>query len=304
MHITACICTYRRPRLLGLSLATLARQETGGRFTYSVVVADNDPAGSARVVAEEFAAKSGVPVAYCVQPEQNIALTRNAALGQATGEYAAFMDDDEFAEPRWLLTLLETCERFDAAGALGPVRPHFETPPPSWIIRGRFCERPEHPTGMEMPWRLTRTGNVLFRRSIVEGLSEPFDPRFGNGGEDQDFFRRMIERGGKFVWCNEAPVHEVVPPERWRRRYMLKRALLRGQNERRMLTLGSILKSLLAVHLYALIIPVLVFFGQSVLMRYLIKFCDHLGKLLGALRFKPAGEGYLSAPGEPRPRPS
>jgi succinoglycan biosynthesis protein ExoM len=296
MHITACICTYQRPRLLGLLLEKLARQETDGRFTYSVVVADNDPAESARPVVEQFAQSSGVATVYCVQPEQNIALTRNAALARATGDFIAFMDDDEFAGPRWLVTMLDACEKFGAAGVLAPVRPHFETPPPAWIIRGRFCERPEHTTGTVLHWRQTRTGNCLFRRAILEGVAEPFDPRYGNGGEDQDFFRRMMERGGKFVWCNEAPVHEVVPPERWQRRYMLKRALLRGQNEKGMLTLGSLAKSLVAVVVYTLLLPVLVFSGQSVLMRFLIRLFDHLGKLLGALRFKPAGEGYLGAP--------
>ena len=134
----------------------------------------------------------------------------------------------------------------------------------------------------------------MFRRAILDGIAEPFDPRYGNGGEDQDFFRRMMQRGGKFVWCNEAPVLEVVPPERWKRRYMLRRALLRGQNEKGMLTVGSVAKSLVAVAVYTLLLPVLVFFGQSVLMRFLIRLFDHLGKLLGALRFKPAGEGYLS----------
>ncbi len=300
MHITACICTYRRPRLLGLALEHLARQETDGRFTYSVVVADNDPDGSARAVVDQFRTVSGLPVVYCIQPEQNIALTRNAALAQATGDFVAFMDDDEFAGPRWLVTLLAACEQFTAAGALGPVRPHFESPPPRWLIQGRFCERPEHPTGMEMTWRQTRTGNVMFRRSVVAGLAAPFDARFGNGGEDQDFFRRLMEGGERFVWCNEAPVHEVVPPERWTRRYLLRRALLRGQNERRLLTVGSILRSLVAVPAYALLLPVLCLFGQGVAMRYLVKLCDHLGKLLGALRFKPAGEGYLAGPAQPR----
>jgi len=39
----------------------------------------------------------------------------------------------------------------------------------------------------------------------------------------------MIERGHAFVWCNEAVVYEVVPPVRWRRTFMLRRALLRGK---------------------------------------------------------------------------
>ena len=38
-----------------------------------------------------------------------------------------------------------------------------------------------------------------------------------------------IEQGHYFVWCNEAPVYETVPPERWKKSVILKRALLRGK---------------------------------------------------------------------------
>ena len=125
--------------------------------------------------------------------------------------------------------MLKTCETYDAAG-LGPVRPHFEAPPPDWIIKGRFCERPEHETGTIVGWQESRTGNVLFRRSILDGTEEPFDSAFGTGGEDVDFFLRMAKRGCVFRWCNEGVVYETVPKERWTRTYMLKRALLRGRN--------------------------------------------------------------------------
>jgi len=47
-HITVCICTFKRPELLGQILESVAKQETNGLFTYSVVISDNDRAESAR----------------------------------------------------------------------------------------------------------------------------------------------------------------------------------------------------------------------------------------------------------------
>jgi succinoglycan biosynthesis protein ExoM len=294
MHICVCICTYKRTRLLKRLLGELARQNTAGAFTYSVVVADNDREQSAQAVVAEVAASSPVPIQYCVEPQQNIALVRNQAVANAQGDFIAFIDDDEFPPADWLLTAFRACDEYKADGVLAPVRPYFEHEPPQWLIKGRFCERPEHPTGYRLSWRETRTGNVLFRRRILEGVAEPFRREFGNGGEDQEFFKRMLERGGVFIWCNEAPVHEVVPPERCRRRYLLKRALQRGQAEKGLANFCGVCKSLVAVPFYAILLPFLLLAGQHWFMRYLIRLCDHAGKLAGAVGWKPLGSTYVS----------
>jgi glycosyltransferase involved in cell wall biosynthesis len=291
-HITVCICTFHRLALLGRLLERLGHQRTDNRFSYSIVVADNDSDQSAQTVVVRFAGRSQIKTLYCSEPRQNIALARNQALTLATGSHVAFIDDDEFPDPEWLLMLLEACENYDAAGVLGPVRPHFEKPPPNWIIRGRFCERPEYPTGRVMDWEECRTGNVLFRRDILTGVTEAFRPEFGTGGEDKDFFMRMTQRGHVFRWCNEGVVYETVPPARWRRTYMLRRALLRGRNSLkhpigRMNLIG---RSFLAVPAYSVILPFTMLLGHHVFMKYCIRFCDHAGRILALLGLNPVRE--------------
>ena len=294
ISVSVCICTYKRPAMLKRLLEKLAEQETGGRFAFSIVIADNDREESARQVVAEFKATSSIPAIYCVQPQQNIALTRNKALENASGDFVAFIDDDEFPEKYWLATLLQACEANKVDGVLGPVRPFFEQEPPAWLRRGRFCERPEHQTGSILGWRDTRTGNVLFRRCIIQDVPEPFRRELGNGGEDQDFFRRMMGEGHRFAWCNEAVAYETVPPQRWKRGYLFKRALLRGQNERHSLTIRSVAKSLIVVPIYLLLLPFLLLLGHHLFMGYAVKLLDHAGKLLGAVGIKPLGERYLN----------
>lgn len=291
-HITVCICTFRRPALLRRLLRDLRDQQPEGRFTFSVVVCDNDACLSARPVVEEFASRPGCAIVYCAEPRQNIALARNRAVAAASGEFVALIDDDEFPEPDWLRQMLATCERTAAGGVLGPVRPYFDSAPPRWIVNGGFCERPEHPTGTIMHWSKSRTGNVLFRRSLLLGMPDPFRPQFGTGGEDVDFFRRLSQRGALFVWCNEGVAYEFVPLGRLSRSYMLKRALLRGRNN---LKLGharatGLLKSVVAVPAYSLVLPAALFLGQHVFMKYSIKFCDHLGRLLATFGINPVRE--------------
>lgn len=288
-HITVCICTFRRPRLLERLLEALERQQRDGQFEMSVVVTDNDPEESARAAVTAFSARSSLAVVYATEARKNIALARNEALRHARGDFAAFIDDDEFPVADWLVRMLSTCRTHDAAGVLGPVRPHFEEAPPAWIIKGGFCERPEHPTGTAMHWEECRTGNVLFRRSILEGEASPFLEEFGTGGEDKDFFMRMTQLGHVFRWCNEGIAYETVPPERWTRSYMLRRALLRGRNilKHPGQQLPLLAKSVVAVPAYTLVLPFALLFGQHVFMKYCIRFCDHAGRLLGAVGLNP-----------------
>ena len=284
-HISVCVCTYRRTEWLRRLLLALQAQQTNGRFDYSVVVADNDPAESARPLVAEVAEASGLPIAYCVEPVKNIALVRNRAISAATGNWIAFIDDDEFPVPEWLRCLYQACLDHHAQGVLGPVRPHFDEAPPAWVPKCGLFDRPEHATGFVMSWRESRTGNVLFRREILPADEAPFSLEYPNGGEDQDFFRRMMDRGHRFVWCNEAVAYETVPPIRWDKKVMMRRALLRGKNTLRH-SRGfpwGVLKSALIAPIYALLLPFLAIAGTHLFMRYLIKLCDHLGKILAAI---------------------
>ena len=294
-HISVCICTYNRAELLGRLLEELGKQDTNGLFSYSIVVADNDVAESGKGVVDRFASTSAIKIAYCVEPQQNIALARNRVIRNATGDWLAFIDDDEFPGKDWLLTLFEACRKYKSDGVLGPVKPYFEQEPPRWIIKGKFYDRPTHETGFMIDWTEGRTGNVLLKRSILKGNDEPFRREFGSGGEDRDFFKRMIGSGHKFVWCNEAIAYEVVPRVRWTRSFMLRRALLRGKVS--MVNPASakvdLAKSMIAIPAYALALPFLLALGQHAFMRYLIKICDHLGRVLAFIGVDPVKEKYV-----------
>jgi len=294
-HISVCICTYKRPALLRRSLAELAHQETDGRFTYSIVVVDNDHLRSAEPVVSRFAADSKVAAKYCVEPRQNIALARNKAVESAEGAFVAFIDDDQFPTRRWLATLFEACVQYEVDGVLGPVKPHFDQKPPTWIVNGKFYERPTYPTGFVIDGQKGRTGNVLLKRHIFAAGAPPFRPEFLTG-EDQDFFARMIEKGHVFVWCDEAVAYEVVPPIRWKRTFILKRALLSGATSLLQPTFGArdIAKSVIAVPAYAAGLPLAFVLGQGRFMSLMVKLFDHLGKLLAFLGVEPIREPYVT----------
>jgi succinoglycan biosynthesis protein ExoM len=294
-HICVCICTFKRLRYLERLLKELRFQETAGKFTYSVVITDNDAQESARPLAEKFRQVGELDISYCVEPRQNISLARNRAIEQAKGEYVVFIDDDEFPTPTWLRTLYATCEDYHADGALGPVKPWFETEPPAWVVRAKLHDRPSYPTGLVIDWKKGRTGNTLLKRKVFTAGELAFRPEFLTG-EDQDFFRRKIAEGYSFVWCDEAFAYEHVPVGRCKLSFFLRRALFRGKVSLEHPTTGKleICKSVVALPLYGFALPFLLIAGQHWFVKYLIKTFDHAGRLLACLGFEPVKEVYVS----------
>jgi glycosyltransferase involved in cell wall biosynthesis len=270
-------------------LSKLQAQETQDLFHYSVVVVDNDKYESARKTVQAYAQQSKIAITYVVEREQNIALARNKAVENSYGHYIAFIDDDEFPEQNWLLNLCRSLMNFNCDGILGPVVPYFEGNPPQWLVKGGFCERKTHETGSILHWDDTRTGNVLLSRSIFADKRNQFDPQFGKtGGEDQNFFKRMINDGRRFVWCNEAIVHEIVPPERWKRGFYLRKYLQMGGRTGELAKEWPVslrgkwfAKATLSIGFYTLALPFSILVGHHVFMKCLVKNIFYLSWFVG-----------------------
>jgi len=294
-HICVCVCTYKRPFFLKRLLFEMSQQATGGLFTYSIAVVDNDASRSAESTVAEMRLASSVPMKYEVEPRRSIALARNKVVEIAVGDFLAFIDDDEFPASDWLLTLFKTCNQYNVDGVLGPVMRYFDEAPPAWLQRSRFFVRPVYPTGMQVDWIISRTSNVLVKRRTIEGDAAPFRPEF-RAGEDKDFFRRKMEDGYVFIWSADAVVFETIPPSRWTRIYQVRRAMLQGACESLQPSCGakSIVKSVIAIPLYAIVLPFSLLFGQHIFMSFVEKMSYHAGKLLKLMGINPIREEYVT----------
>ncbi|MGE4335170.1 MAG: glycosyltransferase family 2 protein [Pigmentiphaga sp.] len=225
-----CICTYKRPALLRALLEAIARQDTGG-LNLEIVVADNDPAGSANATLEELTSRLPLPLVSHHVPTPNIALARNATVHAARGNWVIFVDDDEEPEPGWIIALLHTQRAHQADVVFGPILPRYGPRFPAWIRRGGFFERPRYPSGTRVGTDDARAGNALVRRSLLLEHPGPFDAAYGRtGGEDTLLFRQLQQRGAIFVWCDEAIVSEEVPADRATLPWLLRRSYRGGQS--------------------------------------------------------------------------
>jgi len=294
-HISVCICTYKRPQLLRRLLEKAAVQHTDGLFTYSIVVADNDCARSAEPVVSDLAAASAVAIRYGVEPRRGIGAARNRAIRDASGDFIAFIDDDEFPADNWLVQLFRACSSYKVDGVLGPVKRHFDEKPPGWLLKSRFYSRRAYPTGTRVEAKDGRTGNALFKKEILPCGELPFRPEL-HRGEDKDFFTRMVAREHVFIWCDEAVVYETVPPERWSRRFILKRAFTRGYINAGSSVLGvrEVVKSIVAIPLYAVALPFALILGQHRFMGLSERLAAHLGGLLALVGLNPVKSPYAT----------
>ncbi|MFQ5495238.1 MAG: glycosyltransferase family 2 protein [Phycisphaerae bacterium] len=226
MKVAVCILTYRRPAGLTRLLEGLAALTfEGDPPDVRCLVVDNDDAGSARAVCQQVSQGYRWRLDYHMEPRRGIPQARNAAITQTAhdADYLAYIDDDEVPEPNWLDELLRVGRLHDADVVTGPVAPHFTDPPPAWLIKGRFLEKPRPATGTLLDRAFT--GNVLFRAALVRDGSLRFDERLAlTGGEDGHFFRRVHRAGHRIVWADDAVAHEWTSGARLTARWILRRA--------------------------------------------------------------------------------
>lgn len=231
--VSICICTFQRPAGLLRLLRSLARLAPGTP-PHEIIVVDNDAAGSgAPAVAQARAA--GMRITYAVEPVRGIARARNRSVAPARGAFVAFIDDDEEADPHWLMHLYDEVRRAGVDGGIGPVLPCLPAGTPHWLVTGGFFDRPRPATGTVLAAGGMRTGNALIRRTQLLALPGPFDECYAlSGSEDTDMFARLVRAGTTMIAVDSAIVHEHLTPQRARMRYLLRRRFYAGANSARM----------------------------------------------------------------------
>jgi len=232
-NVDICVCTFRRREIEDTlrSLATLRLPED---VAMRVIVVDNDVMPSARGRVEQITRDFPHPVTYVHAPARNISIARNACLENCTGDYAAFIDDDETVSPDWLNELLAVAERERADVVLGPVYAVYGENVPGWMRSADTHST--FPVWVKGAIRTGYTCNVLLDLRSPAVTRHRFDLSLGrSGGEDTDFFTRVHEAGGRIAYAPGAKVHEPVPRQRASFSWLAKRRFRMGQTHGRLL---------------------------------------------------------------------
>jgi glycosyltransferase involved in cell wall biosynthesis len=221
--ISVIIPTYNRCEMLGGALESLICQETGGEFSYEIVVVDNASTDATKAVVAQAATESPVPVRYYYHEVPGPAPARNRGLAEARGSWLAFFDDDELATPDWLRQLHRAAVETGAPVVGGAML--LDVPPEEYQRLGRFVRRTllreidYYPNSQPYTERhLPGTNNALVARSVFDAVGT--FAAGASGGTDSDFFLRVRAAGMLIYYTPEAVVGHRIPPNRLTLEYL------------------------------------------------------------------------------------
>jgi glycosyltransferase involved in cell wall biosynthesis len=223
VSVSVVICTYNRAEMLVDAILSVGKQQIGGRFDWEIIVIDDGSTDNTGESAEETRRHISCPLRYIRTENSGIASARNRGLAEARGGWIAFFDDDQLAEPDWLLRLMEVAEQNGARciggtiladlpaeekGRYGPVRL-------SMLGAHTLGTAPAPLKGRDVP----STGNLLIARDLLEACGG-FDVA-RSSGEDTDLMLRLRQKG-ETLWAAPAAVvhhrtrHHRLQPDYFR----------------------------------------------------------------------------------------
>jgi succinoglycan biosynthesis protein ExoM len=229
-RVTIMIPTQRRLGGLAVAARSVLAQAGVDHSELELVIVDNDQAPSAKDVAQTWATEAPFPVHYVHEPRAGVANARNAGMAKASGEFVAFLDDDEEAPAGWLAALLAAQARYGADVVFGPVRARA----PEAVGEHRdYLERFFSRLGPAEPGVIDHyygCGDSLLKRSSLPDPVAPFAAERNHiGGEDDMLFGHMRAAGAVFAWEPAAWVWEDPVPDRLTLDYTIRRAFAYGQ---------------------------------------------------------------------------
>lgn len=235
VKIVVAVLTYRRPEGISKLLDVLTRQHQNPARPYAltVLVVDNDAAGSGWSAIEPFIAKGAYAVdeasdrpklKYCVEKQQGIPFARNRALDEAPDgtDLFCFLDDDEWPVDHWLDAMLSVREATSADCVYGPVEPVYPEQADDYFIRAGVFERKRRQDREQIKY--AASNNVMFDYALFCRHGLRFEERMRyTGGTDFVFFDQAVRKGVQIFWADAALVHDIVPASRMNWKWVLQR---------------------------------------------------------------------------------
>ncbi|MDP9227361.1 MAG: glycosyltransferase [Actinomycetota bacterium] len=220
--VSVAICTWNRASLLRRTLERFCEVAGAMPVSWELLVVDNNSTDDTQHVLAEFANR--LPLRTTFERVPGLAVARNTAVRETTGQYILWTDDDVIVNERWMPTLLGGFQEQSADWVMGRSRASWEAGVPDWFssrLAGYFAlldygDEPFIVTDKDHP---SYGLNFGCRRDALLQLG-PFradlGPREtgGGGGEDTEMFERALAAGMRICYLPAAEVLHIIPPER------------------------------------------------------------------------------------------
>lgn len=227
---TVALCTHNHADRLARTLVDLVELKSP-EAPWEFLIIDNGCSDGTPELLSHHNWPDGWRVRVVREETLGLSNARNRAIAEAEGDYIIFMDDDETADPDWLCTYerLILDKQPDAFG--GRIRVLFEDMRPPWLtdeLLGFLGElhRFETIAPLTEPGTSFFGGNFGVRRSACTTVGG-FDTMLGRkgsdntGGEEVDFYRRLLSAGFKVWWVPDAVIYHRIQAAKLNRRYFV-----------------------------------------------------------------------------------
>jgi glycosyltransferase involved in cell wall biosynthesis len=257
VRVSIVIATYNRGEKLLRTLRSLAAQTLAPDEWEAVVVNNNSRDNTVEIFSEFVSAHPQLNLRMTHQIRQGLSWARNKGIEEAQGEVIAIIDDDEEVNAGFAAAYVSFFDRYpEVAAAGGKVIPLYEAGRPEWM--SRFTERPIAGTldrgNVEQPFErgYPAGGNMAVRNEIFAkyGAFNTALGRTGNnplGGEEKDFFARLVTAGEAVWYLPEAVIFHIIPSDKLTIKYFRRLARGCGASERVRTRSESLWRYLLAV---------------------------------------------------------
>ena len=215
--ICIAVCTRNRAAQLREALKSLAALTRSDDFDWHVLVVDNaSEDGTQEVIRNAISAYQHVTIRSSYEPRAGFAYPRNRAVRETDSTWIAFFDDDQIADPDWLIELWKAVDRNNAVCVGGVVKLRFVEPSfdPGYYCRKMLGET--DPDAKERPYGPgfePGTGNLLVRKEVISECGGFPEDHVGRG-EDAIIFAKMRTFGYVAWFTPHAIIHHVIPARR------------------------------------------------------------------------------------------
>jgi GT2 family glycosyltransferase len=234
VDISVVIACYSEERLASIesALTSLRKQSLEPR---QVILAVDNNQSLANRLADQF---DWVTVVLN-DGGRGASATRNRGVQVVDTPYTAFLDDDETADPDWLLELTRPFTDIRVVGTGGKYEPVWATGKPewfpdefAWVVGGAYEGLPTVTSAVRNVW----SGNMAVRTDAFRSVGG-FRAEFGKQDaaaepEDTDLCIRIAAAsGGHWVYVPSAVINHDVPAGRASLRFFVSRCFAEGRGK-------------------------------------------------------------------------
>ena len=243
IRLSLIIPTHNRSERLIAALESVIRQDLPAADWECVVVSNNTTDDTVARFGDFAARYPGLNLRLVTEDGPGVSYARNRGIAETSAPLLVFIDDDERINPGFLRAYADFFDAHpDAVVAGGRIIAEYVTGRPAWL--SKYTEMPianpmdfgdavrPFPAG-----RVPGGGNMAFRRSAALRYGG-FDPSLGRvgrmliGGEENDFFERLM-RGGETCWyVPGAVMWHIIPPEKLTESYFRRLCYNVGVSQR------------------------------------------------------------------------